>query len=334
MRWLEDTLKKVSPEALIRANVHFIDGDPLVRSSQEGDLGKVDGPDQLDTTAFPIASDDVRSLQPENSNATNDNTISTTINPPPLTAGLGHPLANDVGLISLSNSAEPKYLGHSSGITFARLIFAAAPQSQGLSTLIQPTPTAKPRASKKAEELAEAPEEDDVRYYVDAYFEVWHPLYPFLHEELFQEVVSRVQARGAGSHYTNLHTASQSMDLAQFFLVIALGARILESRLSTDFSADSYHATAMFHIGNVPLHERIRGVQVLLLLVLSSLSFVDGLNAWFLNHTILASCLDLGLQRKYTIGELCLTLGHEGQVCILPLIDFRTTSQYGTDDSR
>lgn len=211
-------------------------------------------------------------------------------------------LVNDVGLISLANSSEPKYLGHSSGITFARLIFAAAPQSQGLSIQNTVTRRMPPAAARKVEKLVSIPQEDEVRYFVDAFFEVWHPLYPFLDEGLFQELVIRVQSRGDQSHFSQPQTPSQSMDLAQLYLVVALGAKILEARLSTDFFADAYHDTAMFHTNNAPLHESIRGVQVLLLLALSSLSFVGGLNAWYLNHTILASCLDLGLQRKYTIG--------------------------------
>ncbi len=294
---------------MLRANVHFIDGDRLVKSSEEQELeARLTGSQAAAANTFTASSGTPTQPQETRDHAPSSDAEAATINPSSQQkrdSGLGHPLANDVGLISLANSAEPKYLGHSSGITFARLIFAAAPQSQGLSTSIHSAPMIQmnpQKPSKKADDLAQLPPEDEVRYFVDAYFEVWHPLYPFLHEELFQNLILRVQSRGPQSNFSNPQTASQSMDLAQFFLVVALGAKILESRLSTNFSADAYHSTAMFHIGNVPLHERIRGVQVLLLLVLSSLSFVDGLNAWFLNHTILASCLDLGLQRKYTIG--------------------------------
>ena len=47
--------------------------------------------------------------------------------------GPEQPIAHDVGLLSLGNaSSDPKYLGPSSGVSFARLLYAAAPQSQGL----------------------------------------------------------------------------------------------------------------------------------------------------------------------------------------------------------
>lgn len=42
------------------------------------------------------------------------------------------PLAHEVGLLSLSNASDPKYLGPSSGVPFARLIYESVPQLQGL----------------------------------------------------------------------------------------------------------------------------------------------------------------------------------------------------------
>jgi hypothetical protein len=221
----------------------------------------------------------------------------------PSQIGPSQPLAHDVGLLLLANSAEPKYLGPLPGVTFARLIFAAAPQSQGLSSalnipeVINPPSTA---SFQKPLELVNLPAEDEMHYFADAYFETWHSLYPFIQEEMFQELVSRIQSQ---MKEKVPNQAPHSMDLAQLFLVIALGAKVLEARLATDYSSESYYATAMLHVGKLQLHDSLRGVQVMLLLVLSSFSFTIGLNAWFLTSTILAACLDLGLQRKYIDGR-------------------------------
>jgi hypothetical protein len=203
-------------------------------------------------------------------------------------------------------------------VTFARLIFAAAPQSQGISTSWVSSdkgpllPSALSSQDTIPQPLAQLPMESELRYFVDAYFEVWQPLYPFLNEESFQDLISHVcqedlepiqqqtQAKGRRDQ------ASRAIDLAQLFLVLALGAKVLESRLGTEFSSDQYHATAMYHIGKVQLHDNVRGVQVLLLLVLISFCFPNGLNAWFLISTIIASCLDLGLQRKHLDSEFCI----------------------------
>ena len=230
----------------------------------------------------------------------------------PSQIGPSQPLAHDVGLLSLANAAEPKYLGPSSGVTFARLIFASAPQSQGLPSTIRATEARNGTTvvtSQSPPELADLPPEDDMRYFVDAYFETWGPLYPFIHEDMFQELVAGIQSQ-TGESSASLQTPSHSMDLAQLFLVVALGAKALESRLSTDFSSESYYATAISHVSKLQLHDSIRGVQVMLLLVLSSFSFITGMNAWFLNSTILASCLDLGLQRKHIDGTCPRTLQH------------------------
>ncbi|KAF5490936.1 Positive regulator of purine utilization [Colletotrichum fructicola] len=48
--------------------------------------------------------------------------------------GPSEPLAHEVGMLSLANSKESKYLGPSSGVPFARLIFSAIPQSQGFTS--------------------------------------------------------------------------------------------------------------------------------------------------------------------------------------------------------
>ncbi|OMP84481.1 Pyrimidine pathway regulatory protein 1 [Diplodia seriata] len=86
--------------------------------------------------------------------------------------------------------------------------------------------------------------------------------------------------------------------MCMLFLIIAIGSRALESQLGADFASASYLAASIKFLADIPLHESIQAVQILLLLVLSSFCFPGGSNAWFLTHTILASCLDLGLQRK------------------------------------
>lgn len=87
------------------------------------------------------------------------------------------------------------------------------------------------------------------------------------------------------------------------FLVLSRGAKVLETRLLGELSSDQYHATAKFYVGKVQLHNCTRGVRVLLLLVLCSFTFYNRVNAWFLTSTIIARCLDLGLQREHVNSE-------------------------------
>ncbi|KAF5518462.1 hypothetical protein CGCA056_v009422 [Colletotrichum aenigma] len=155
--------------------------------------------------------------------------------------GPSEPLAHEVGMLSLANSKESKYLGPSSGVPFARLTFSAIPQSQGLS-VSRSAPEGGTVARKPSPAHHPFPphwtSEVDLQHFAHAYFQTLHPLYPF-------------------------HSV-------QVFLVLALGARILESRLSVEFSSERYLATAMQRIGTLALHDSIEGLQIMLLLALTS----------------------------------------------------------------
>ena len=262
---------------------------------------------QLGTTAVKSAASHHNHL------ATPESLTGTTAASTPASADIGpaQPLAHDVGLLSLAQNSEPRYLGPSSGVTFARLIYAAAPQSQGLPAPVANAQTQSASGSQgttgapgtRKVEPAPLPAETELRYFVDAYFDVWHPSYPFLDEAGFQTIIDRVYVRQRDTSRSCeagnvVERASASMDAAQCFLVFGLGASILESRLGTDFGSDGLYAAAMQQISTLQLHDSLRGVQTMLLLVISSFAYPQGLNAWFLLSTVIASCLDLGLQRR------------------------------------
>ena len=218
------------------------------------------------------------------------------------------PLAHEVGLLSLANSNEPKYLGPSSGVPFARLILSAIPQSQGLSTnLTTPGGGISISHHSRPEPFPQDWVFDvDLKHFVDAYFDTYQPLYPFLDEEAILSRLDNVFSRQPNGSLTlptprlaDFTNGLSPVHSVQILLVIALGARTLEPRLSADFSSERYLATAMFGIHNILLHDSMDGLQVMLLLTLCSLSFVDGPNAWFLTSNIIAACLDLGLQRRW-----------------------------------
>ncbi|KAI1387025.1 uncharacterized protein F4822DRAFT_332373 [Hypoxylon trugodes] len=223
--------------------------------------------------------------------------------------GPSEPLAHEVGLLSLANSRESKYLGPSSGVPFARLIFSAIPQSQGLATSwvssegvgSQGAPQAQPFPLNWTSEV-------DLQHFVDAYFETHHPLHPFLDEDAVSdrfEILYTKQSPALNPQQmpqlSEIESAMSPMYSVQIFLIIALGARILETRLSANFSSERYLATAQARIASLglPLHDSIEGLQIMLLLTLSSFYFENGPNAWFLNSNIIASCLDLGFQRRW-----------------------------------
>lgn len=202
--------------------------------------------------------------------------------------GPEQPLAHEVGLLSLQAANSPKYLGPSSGVAFARLIFASAPHTQGLSTALSShLPQSDESNVPCASSLPSLPE---IHRFVAAYFDHFQHVYPFLDELYVDDIIEKCSA----------DTSNANMSI--LFLVIAIGSRTLESQLGADFASPTFLAAGMKYLADVPLHESIQGVQTMLLLVLNSFCFPGALNAWFLTHTILASCLDLGLQRKQAPG--------------------------------
>lgn len=213
--------------------------------------------------------------------------------------GPEQPLAHDVGLLSLGNTtSDPKYLGPSSGVSFARLIYAAAPQTQGLPASKSPGSAQGPNGSSDPVVCIPLPKAAQMHRFVDSYLEAFSQLYPFLQQSYIDELIEKKCQQSPAEQGRN------DLDLALLFLVAALGARNLERLLDTDLRSNGYLASAMAEIERVQLHDSLRGVQIMLLLVLASLWFPKGLNAWYLMATIIASCLDLGLQRRRVIGKL------------------------------
>ncbi|KAL4733291.1 fungal-specific transcription factor domain-containing protein [Aspergillus similis] len=182
------------------------------------------------------------------------------------------PLAHEVGLISLSSTTEPKYLGPSSGVAFARLIYESAPQSQGL-----------PLSS-----------------YAEAFFDAT-PFYPFISQDTFYALLDQVEAFNKTSKWNGCVTIQ--LAAAQLLLILSLGAQFLETSLGADYGSRDLFVAGMAYCSHLNLPGSVEGVQVLLLMVLHSFYNPEGLNAWYLLHTIIASCLDLGLQRHGSGGR-------------------------------
>ncbi|CAM1511173.1 Fc.00g086860.m01.CDS01 [Cosmosporella sp. VM-42] len=308
LRWLEDALRRISPETLERAppvNLQLMLGEP----EPSGSSFQVTRPH---VAAPPIPQESARGTDDQLLQGVYESTPSSTPNSTsPATSTQikpNEPLAHEVGLLSLANSKESKYLGPSSGVPFARLIFSAIPQSQGLAAYwATPTASAECLNLSRPQPFSEDwTSEVDLQHFVDAYFETYGPLYPFLNEDVIHERLQTLFTKHSESsfsiHMPRLSEVEASLTpvhSVQIFLIIALGARTLEPRLSANFSSERYLATAMSRLDSLALHDSIEGLQIMLLLTLCSFIFVDGPNAWFLTSNIIASCLDLGFQRRW-----------------------------------
>lgn len=228
------------------------------------------------------------------------------------------PLAHEVGLISLSNTTDPKYLGPSSGVTFARLIYESAPQSQGLplSFVQEQEPHLQPQTSgpalhKAALEASAVdfqpvplPSSAECQQYAEAFFDATQ-FYPFISQDAFYVLLTQVDSFNKTSKWNGC--VAIQLAAAQLLLILSLGAQFLEIRLGASYGSRDLFLEGMAYCSHLNLPGSVEGVQVLLLMVLHSFYNPEGLNAWYLLHTIIASCLDLGLQRRNS-GKMSLRL--------------------------
>lgn len=306
---LEESLRRIAPEELEKA-------PQVTERARHGSITASSHQDSRYQPASAVADLTPGSVQGHLhsrglSRTQSENLGSVAAASPSTQIGPSEPLAHEVGLLSLSNSIEPKYIGPSSGVSFARLIFAAIPQSQGLSTaywnspqrdLTESSTTAKPALPLPPDWTPEV----DLQHFVDAYFETWQPLYPFLNEDDIVGSLDALFTRQAPSTHSlqkpqlrDIEAALSPFHTVQLLLVVALGARRVEARLSSDFESARYLATAMSRLDRLTLHDSLEGLQTMLLLTLSGFCFEHGPNAWFLSQNIITTCLDLGFQRRW-----------------------------------
>ncbi|KAI0157971.1 fungal-specific transcription factor domain-containing protein [Hypoxylon sp. FL1284] len=311
LRLLEETLHRVAPDELAKLDVPettpYPPQEPATSQTASSDE-PINAPDNSSIELEAGYLSDNRHLQPTPSSghgSVNSPSASTRIE-------ASEPLAHEVGLLSLANSKESKYLGPSSGIQLARLIFSAIPQAQGLATSLVTSGAVRSQDTAQAQPFPPNwTSEVDLQHFVDAYFETHHPLHPFLDEDAVADRLEILYTKQSPSRnpgnpeqmpqLSEIESVMSPMHSVQIFLIIALGARILETRLSADFSSERYLATAQARIESLrlALHDTIEGLQIVLLLTLCGFYFENGPNAWFLTSSLIASCLDLGLQRRW-----------------------------------
>ncbi|KAL2408038.1 hypothetical protein ABEF95_014362 [Exophiala dermatitidis] len=207
-------------------------------------------------------------------------------------------IAHEIGLIPLSSGAS-KYVGPSSGFSFARLVFARAGQiNPGIAPSVTNHESSSTTRSRSFFEIrpTDIPSSiDQANQESRIYFEYVHVQYPFLHEPSHYRLISQL--------YTSYHQVSPSARF-QVTMVLAISATILSKRLRIPFTGEGLCATAMEEVNNIDFQNSTEGVQSLLLIVMFTLhSPYLGINPWYLNYQCLAAVLDLGLQRDVPLSR-------------------------------
>lgn len=210
-------------------------------------------------------------------------------------------LVHEIGLVSLSAGADPKYIGPSSGYLLAKLLIACARQGQRGSAPRQHEQTANSHPSSL---LTRGPisipptplpeNKDDTIRISEAYFETIHLQYPFLHQPSHMKLIDSIYTEGETSPTVAFHV----------YLVLAIGATVLSRRFRIPISGEGFCASAMKYFNKIGIEHSLKGLQSLLLLLVYTLNNPSlGLNVWYLNYQCIAAVLDLGLQRDVKHGE-------------------------------
>lgn len=209
-------------------------------------------------------------------------------------------LTHVIALVSLNGSSEPKYLGPSSGFSFAKLL--ATP---GLRLDQQIHDADKLDAEAKALYRAEChavplPPFHEAAILAEAFFDEVQWQYPFLHKASFLSSLREVyNAKSQGQDESRAETGSDAANIRfQIFLVLAVGASTLSKAPGIAIDAGNYYISAMQYSDRALYNVSLVTTQNHLLLAMYALfNPRSDTNIWFINYLLMASCIDLGLHR-------------------------------------
>ena len=208
-------------------------------------------------------------------------------------------LAHEIGLVSASAGTDLKYVGPSSGYTFAKLLLAHAGLKTRDSLQRHANGDASSASSFSKEMFLSAPtplpsSSNHTLQLSATYFEFINVQFPFLHQPSHRQLIEDV------------YKSENPSPVAQFqvSMVLAISATILSKRTRLPFTGEGFAASAMSFLEQLNVEHSLQGLQCLLLLIMYTLhsSFL-GLNAWYLNYQAIAAVLDLGLQRDVRAGR-------------------------------
>lgn len=249
-------------------------------------------------------------------------------------------LVSNIGMVSVQGASDPRYLGSTSGISFARVVLAAVKSSVSTSSServgtrpSKPPPVMAPAGGSSMRDsyfglqtkpsIKEAPFPD--RQLGDKllhlYFEYANPQIPILHRDEFMEVVDRA--------YSTDPSRRTSQQLFLLNIVFAVGAGIIwgssdsahdaadypskRPRLATQQAQpEEYHASAIVHLGaflsssagedNEKAGGDLEELQAVLLLAAFALLRPVAPGLWYIVGVAMRLAVDLGLHYEDGTG--------------------------------
>jgi hypothetical protein len=202
-------------------------------------------------------------------------------------------LSSMIGTLSLNAAgAEPSYLGASSAFAFARFF---KPSIRQAATSLPPEISSISRSSlhghvSTAPEPCHLPDYQTAVKLSNAYFQNFHPQYPFLHEPTFRmwetmlqdpiETMSSLGYDPVPLYFLNMvHMICAVGDVLALILlkVFAIGALL---RPDLGYSAEQLYVSAMLYIDEIICNDNIECIQAILCCAAYSLRSSKGTSHW------------------------------------------------------
>ncbi|WAO90249.1 Zn(2)-C6 fungal-type domain-containing protein [Fusarium falciforme] len=202
-------------------------------------------------------------------------------------------ITDQLGLISLTSGTDLRFLGPSSGLFFTKFVLAGLGKRLHVDKESAPD-TATDNLAIPSDLLVPQPKElpsdhKHARWLSQAYFNVVHLQFPFLHEPTYWEIIDKI--------YNDVEVGAVAE--FQVFMVLAIGATILSRRTRVALSPEGYYASAMNLVAGAINMPSVSCVQCTLLLQMYALNNpTSGLSLWTLHHHGLAMVIELGLHRN------------------------------------
>lgn len=202
-------------------------------------------------------------------------------------------ISEQIGLVSIAPGTDMRYVGPSSGLFFTKYVMAGLAKQIRMEN--QTADATDQRADVPADLLVVQPKDLPVdqrqaRWLSQAYFDIVHPQYPFLHEPTYLETIQKI--------YDGVEVGP--IQEFQAFLVLAIGATIHSRRAKLALGAEGYYASAMSRMDSVAQSTSLGTTQCILLLEMYTLNNpTSGLNLWPLHYQSMAITIELGLHRTF-----------------------------------
>lgn len=209
-------------------------------------------------------------------------------------------LTHVIALVSLNGSSEPKYLGPSSGFSFAKLLVGPGRRLDQQIRDGEKLDADSNAPFRTEHHVVPLPSFHEAAILSEAFFDEIQWQYPFLHKPSFLSSLRAVYA--VKDQHQAQSKDKTGLDISnvyfQIFMVLAVGASMLSKTPSMARDAGDYYLSAMQHSDRALYNVSLLTTQNHLLLAMYALfNPRSDTNIWFTNYLLMASCIDLGLHR-------------------------------------